>query len=60
MAFGVCFAYWLGYQHGSTSTSLKLLSLRPLGLRTLGVSFRSYRNYLGPISVTGSVATAKP
>lgn len=48
------FTYWLGYQHGSSSSRVTLN--RRSNLKQVGVAFRSYHNDIGRFSVTGSVA----
>jgi hypothetical protein len=55
LALVASFAYWLGYQHGNSSSRVTLST--PSKLKQVGLSFRHFRNDLsGPFSVTGTVA----
>ena len=55
LALVASFAYWLGYQHGGSSSRVTLNT--PSKLKQAGLSYRHYRNDLsGPFSVNGAVA----
>lgn len=57
MTFLASLAYWLGYQHGSTSTYRRLNAVSHP--RQIGLNFRENRNDIGRFRATGDVATAK-
>ncbi len=58
MALVASFAYWLGYQHGSSSSRVALNT--PGKLRQVGLAFRHNRNDLSaPFIITGSIAAPK-
>jgi hypothetical protein len=50
-------AYWLGYQHGSTSTRGRLNAVSHL--KKIGLDFRENRNDIGRFTATGTVTTPK-
>jgi hypothetical protein len=56
MALLASFAYWLGYQHGVSSTLGRLVAAR--SLRQVGLRF-SYHNDISRFSATGAVTTPK-
>jgi hypothetical protein len=58
MSAAVAFSYWLGYEQGSTSASLRLTAVS--SHRVIGLGFPHGRNYLsGPIGGTGTVSVPK-
>ena len=57
VALVASFAYWLGYQHGSSSSRVTLKT--PSKLVQVGLAFRQSRNDLAPFSITGAVAAPK-
>jgi len=58
MSAAVAFSYWLGYEQGSTSASLRLSAAS--SPRAIGLGFPHSRNYLSdPFGVTGTVTVPK-
>ncbi len=58
MSAAVAFSYWLGYEQGSTSASLRLSAVS--SHRVFGLGFPRGRNYLSqPFGVTETVTVPK-
>ena len=57
MALLASFAYWLGYQHGATSTRGRLVTAN--SLKQIGLRFSGYHNDISRFSATGTVTTPK-
>jgi hypothetical protein len=58
MSAAVAFSYWLGYEQGSTSASLRLSAVS--SPRVIGGGFPHGRNYLSdPFGVGGTVTIPK-
>ena len=58
MSAAVALSYWLGYEQGKTSASLRLSAVS--SDREVGLGFPHGRNYLSdPFGVTGTVSVPK-
>lgn len=51
-------AYWLGYQHGSSSTQGRLRTVSHV--RQIGLGFRAGHNDIGRFNATGNLITLDP
>jgi hypothetical protein len=60
MSAAVAFSYWLGYEQGSTSASLRLSAVSSRRVIAVGGGFPQGRNYLSdPFGVTGTITVPK-
>ena len=58
MALAVSFAYWLGYQHGNSSSQVQIIA--PGKLTQVGLKFRDGRNDVSRFNATGAVMPPLP